>query len=99
MPLDEHGELSLNPDSPERLTPAGGVRIAGIDLGQKLTPERKDAIVAAFLAHHFVVFPGQSLTREQQFAFAANFGEVEAHGGHRGEAKRYGVAHVMSNLG
>src|SRR6266566_1967999 len=81
------------------LSPAGGVRIAGIDLSRPLPPELKDAIVAAFLAHHVVVFPGQSLSREQQFLFAANFGEVEAHGAHRGEAKRYGVAHVMSNLG
>ena len=81
------------------LSPAGGVRIAGIDLAQPPSQELKDAIVGAFLAHHIVVFPGQSLTREQQFAFAANFGEVEAHGAHRGENKRYGVAHVMSNLG
>src|SRR6266851_5961445 len=83
----------------QRLSPAGGVTITGIALSQKLSPDKKDAIVEAFLAHHIVVFPGQSLTREQQFAFAANFGEVEAHGAHRGENKRYGVAHVMSNLG
>src|SRR5207245_547351 len=81
------------------LSLAGGVRIAGVDLAQPLAAELKDAIVAAFLAHHVVVFPGQSLTREQQFLFAANFGEVEVHGAHRGESKRYGVAHVMSNLG
>jgi taurine dioxygenase len=81
------------------LSPAGGVAIAGIDLSRPLSPELKDAIVEAFLAHQIVVFPEQSLTREQQFLFAANFGEVEAHGAHRGETKRYGVAHVMSNLG
>jgi alpha-ketoglutarate-dependent taurine dioxygenase len=83
----------------ERLSPAGGVRLTGIDLAQPLAPELRDAIYAGFLAHHFVVFPDQSLTREQQFLFAANFGPVEAHGAHRGEMKRYGVAHVMSNLG
>src|SRR5260370_5298214 len=81
-----------------RLSTAGGIRLAGIDLAEPLSPELKDAIIEAFLAHHIVVFPEQSLTREQQFAFAANFGEVEAHGVHRGESKRYGVAHVMSNL-
>ena len=90
---------SLSLDAAVRLSPAGGVRIEGVDLTQKLSPELKDAIVAAFLAHHVVAFPAQWLTREQQFAFAANFGEVEAHGVHRGENKRYGVAHVMSNLG
>jgi alpha-ketoglutarate-dependent taurine dioxygenase len=69
-----------------------------MDLAKPLSPEVKDAIYAAFLAHRIVVFPDQSLTREQQFVFAANFGEVEVHGAHRGEEKRYGVAHVMSNL-
>ena len=82
----------------QRLSPAGGVRITGVDLSRPLSPQVKNGIVEAFLAHHVVVFPEQSLTREQQFAFAANFGEVEVHGAHRGEAKRYGVAHVMSNL-
>ncbi len=82
----------------ERLSPAGGVQIAGIDLSQPLREEMKHAIWRALLTHHVVVFPEQRLTREQQFAFAANFGEVEVHGAHRGEAKRYGVAHVMSNL-
>jgi alpha-ketoglutarate-dependent taurine dioxygenase len=81
------------------LSPAGGVRIDGMDLAQPLAPSVQEAIVEAFLAHHFIVFPEQSLTREQQFLFAANFGEVEAHGAHRGEIKRYGVAHVMTNLG
>lgn len=70
-----------------------------MDLSLPLSPTRKDAIVAAFLAHHVVVFPEQTLTREQQFLFAAHFGPVEVHGAHRGETKRYGVAHVMSNLG
>jgi len=70
----------------------------GVDLSRPLSPAIKDAIDEAFLAHHVVVFPEQSLTREQQFAFAANFGDVEVHGVHRGESKRYGVAHVMSNL-
>jgi taurine dioxygenase len=82
----------------KRLSLAGGVRITGIDLARPLTPEVKSAIVEAFLANHIVVFPDQLLTREQQFACAAHFGEVEVHGAHRGEAKRHGVAHVMSNL-
>lgn len=85
----------------ERLSAAGGVAIAGLDLAQPLlSREAKAAIDAAFLAHHIVVFPDQTLTREAQFAFAANFGEVEVHGAHRpgAEHKRYGVAHVLSNL-
>ncbi len=99
-------ELNPGRDALMRLSPAGGVRLAGIDLSQPLSSDQKDAIVAAFVAHQVVVFPEQSLSREQQFAFAANFGEVEAHGAHRpadkagGKAgdKRYAVAHVMTNL-
>ena len=79
----------------ERLSPAGGIRIAGIDLARPMPPEARDTINAAILAHHVVILPGQSLSRERQFAFAAEFGEVERHG----TGKRHGVAHVMSNLG
>jgi alpha-ketoglutarate-dependent taurine dioxygenase len=93
------GDPNQNLDALARLSAAGGVRIEGVDLAQPLSPELKHAIVEAFLAHHIVVFPDQSVTREQQFAFAANFGEVEAHGAHRSGAKRYAVAHVLSNLG
>jgi alpha-ketoglutarate-dependent taurine dioxygenase len=82
----------------EPLSPAGGVRLTGIDLSLPLSTDSVETIRAAILAHHIVVFPGQPLTREQQFAFAANFGVVEAHGSERGEKKRRDVAHVMSNL-
>jgi alpha-ketoglutarate-dependent taurine dioxygenase len=83
----------------QRLSAAAGARLDGIDLSRPLSSDLKSAIFDAFLEHHVLVFPEQSLTREQQFAFAANFGDVEHHGAHRGENKRYAVAHVMSNLG
>src|SRR3954469_14901709 len=82
----------------ERLSPAGGVRIGGIDLSLALSSETVATIRAAILTYQIVVFPRQSLTREQQFAFAANLGTVEAHGGERGDTKRRDVAHVLSNL-
>jgi alpha-ketoglutarate-dependent 2,4-dichlorophenoxyacetate dioxygenase len=85
----------------EPLSPACGVKLIGIDLSRPLSAAQQAAIDAAFLAHHVVVFPAQRLSREAQFAFAAHFGEVAAHGAHRPGAanKRYRVAHVMSNLG
>jgi len=98
QPDDQEWRNTLRSSALHPLSPAGGVSIAGVDLSSPLTPALKDAVVDVFLAHHVVVFPEQRLTREQQFAFAANFGEVEVHGAHRGEAKRYGVAHVMTNL-
>ena len=81
-------------DVGSRLSLAGGVEIIGIDLAQPLAAEPKVQILAAFRDHHVVVFPGQTLTREQQYVFAANFGDVEPHGN-----KHRPVAHVISNLG
>ncbi|HKM69843.1 MAG TPA: TauD/TfdA family dioxygenase [Stellaceae bacterium] len=85
-------ELVVGP----RLSAASGIAITGIDLAESLSPELEAQILQAFLDHHVVVFPGQVLTREQQYAFARNFGEVEPSG--QPGSKRYQVAHVISNL-
>jgi taurine dioxygenase len=81
-----------------RLSAAGGVAITGIDLAKPLSLESKAHIVEALRDHHVVVFPGQALTREQQYEYARNFGEVESHSGRQSGDKRYAVAHVISNL-
>lgn len=80
------------------LSPAGGAAMTGLDLAQPLTPDVRDRIREAFRDRHIVVFPGQALSREQQYAFAANFGEIETHGGNSSQMKRHAVAHVISNL-
>jgi alpha-ketoglutarate-dependent 2,4-dichlorophenoxyacetate dioxygenase len=82
----------------EQLSPTLGARIPGIDLSRPLSAEERRAIWEAFLQHRVLVFPDQSLTREQQFDFAANFGEVEGPEAKRSNGKRHGVAHVMTNL-
>jgi alpha-ketoglutarate-dependent taurine dioxygenase len=79
------------------LSPAGGAKITGLDLSRPLDNGTRDRIYAALLKHQFLVFPGQSLSREAQYAFTAQFGEVEAHGGGR-PGKRQDVAHVTANL-
>ncbi|HTW52893.1 MAG TPA: TauD/TfdA family dioxygenase [Stellaceae bacterium] len=79
------------------MTPAGGAAITGVDLSQPLDKKTRDSVYAALLDHQFLVFPGQALTREAQYAFTAQFGEVEAHGGGR-PGKRQDVAHVTANL-
>jgi len=81
------------------LSPAAGVEITDIDVSRPLTPEVKETIVDALLAHQLVVLPGQALTRERQFQFAAEFGKVESPDADRRVGKRHGVAHVLSNLG
>jgi alpha-ketoglutarate-dependent taurine dioxygenase len=80
------------------LSAAGGVRILGADLSAPLPSALREATLAALLDHHVVIFPGQSLTREQQYAFTAQFGEVEAHRARGAPGKRHAVAHVLSNL-
>ena len=79
------------------LSAAGGAEITGIDLSRPLSDGARERIYAAMLAHQFLVFPRQSLSREAQYEFTAQFGEVEAHGGGR-PGKRQDVAHVTANL-
>ena len=81
----------------ERLSKPLGVATDDIDLSQPLTRGDHARIRAALLGRHVVVFPGQSLSREQQYAFTAQFGEVEGHGGGR-PGKRRDVAHITANL-
>jgi alpha-ketoglutarate-dependent taurine dioxygenase len=81
-----------------RLSTAAGVAIDGVDLSQPMSMAVRDRIHAAFLEHHVVVFHDQSLTREQQFAVADHFGEVEHSKSGQSVNKRYSVAHVISNL-
>jgi alpha-ketoglutarate-dependent taurine dioxygenase len=80
------------------LSPAGGVFIEGVDAAEPMSAALRDRLFAAFCNHHVVVFRNQILSREQQFAFMANFGEVEHSKGRQSANKRYGVAHVISNL-
>ena len=80
------------------LSRMGGVTVTDVDLSQPLAPDIMGRIRRAFRDHHVVIFPGQSLSREQQYGFAARFGEIEAHGRRDRQPKRYAVAHVISNL-
>ncbi len=80
------------------LSAAAGVKITGVDLTQPLSPELRDRILRAFRDHHVIVFPDQALSREQQYTFTANFGEIERHVARNPQSKRYAVAHVISNL-
>jgi alpha-ketoglutarate-dependent taurine dioxygenase len=80
------------------LSAAAGVTITGVNLTQPLSPELRDRILTALCDHHVIVFPDQALSREQQYTFTANFGEIERHVERNPQSKRYAVAHVISNL-
>jgi len=62
-----------------RLSDIGGAEITGIDLSQPLNAAQREALQAAFLDHHILIFPGQDLDDAQQMAFSQQFGELEEH--------------------
>ena len=62
-----------------RLSDIGGAQITGIDLAQPLRAVQKKAILAAFIDHHILIFPGQNLDDAAQLAFSREFGELEGH--------------------
>src|SRR5215204_896600 len=81
------------PSIGSRLSPAGGVAITGADLGERLSPAIREAILAAFREHHVLVFRDQDLSKEEQLAFTRQFGEIEEHVARHSAAGRYGLVH------
>jgi len=85
--------------SMQRLAAVGGVEITGIDLSRTLSSARKDHILALFAGHPILVFRDQALTKEKQYNFTLNFGEIEdQHVGRHQDAIKYGAVHTVSNL-
>ncbi|MGH7095779.1 MAG: TauD/TfdA dioxygenase family protein [Stellaceae bacterium] len=82
-----------------RLSPAGGVAITGADLSRPLSPAVREAILAAFLDHHILVFREQDLSNDAQLAFTLQFGELEEHVARHSAAGRYGLVHTVTNVG
>ena len=56
-----------------------GARITGVDLSKPLDDAAFAAVSKAFFEHEVAVFPGQTLTPEQQIAFTSRFGTLEHH--------------------
>ena len=78
----------------------GGIEIDGIDLSQPLPPDRKDWVLSLFRAHPVIVFRGQDLTKDQQYEFTLNFGEIEGlHVNRHIDPVKYSPVHTVSNLG
>jgi alpha-ketoglutarate-dependent 2,4-dichlorophenoxyacetate dioxygenase len=51
--------------------------VTGVDAAQPLSPETVQEVVAGMDRYAVLVFPGQSLTQQQQLDFARNFGPLE----------------------
>ena len=82
-----------------RLSPAGGVAIVGANLAQPLSAALREAVLAAFRDHHILVFRDQDLSKDEQFAFTRQFGEIEDHVARHSAASRYGLVHTVTNVG
>jgi alpha-ketoglutarate-dependent taurine dioxygenase len=63
----------------EQLTPVIGAEIGGVDLGKPLDRAVRDELYALLLKHKVLFFRDQDIDRDQQLAFALNFGELYAH--------------------
>jgi taurine dioxygenase len=61
------------------VTGALGAEIEGIDIGKPLHATTYHAIRQALLDHLVLFFRDQTMTPDQQIAFARNFGELETH--------------------
>jgi alpha-ketoglutarate-dependent taurine dioxygenase len=60
-----------------KLNPTIGLEISGVDLSRPLDPAFLTELRALWNEHLVLVFPGQSLTEDQQMAFSRNFGELD----------------------
>ena len=61
----------------ERITPAIGATISGIDLSRSLNSDIAEAVYQALLKHLVLVIPGQDLSAARQLEFAEMFGEID----------------------
>ncbi|MCY1275127.1 taurine dioxygenase [Metapseudomonas sp. CR1201] len=62
-----------------QLSPALGALVEGIDLSKPLDSALRKAVENALLSHQVLFFRDQSLTPQQQAAFAHNFGDLHIH--------------------
>lgn len=88
-----------HPRDTQNLAVFGGIEITGIDLSQPLGDVDREAILDAFRTHPVIVFRNQRLTKQQQYDFTLNFGEIEGlHVGRHLDGDRYTAVHQVSNL-
>jgi alpha-ketoglutarate-dependent taurine dioxygenase len=88
-----HWPFALN-----RISDVAGAEIIGLDLSKPITRGTADAILHALETYHVLVFRDQDLTKDQQYAFTLNFGEIEGHVGLLANGEKYPVVHTVTNL-
>ena len=82
--------ITVKPMHPDFVT-----EISGVDLSRPLTPADRDAIEDAINRYAIVVFHDQTLSDDQQIAFARNFGPIASSAQ---KARHTGIKHrLVSN--
>jgi len=100
----EMNEESLNlssvtyPFKITRLSNVAGAEIEGLDLSKPLSPELRTGILRAMEEFHVLCFRNQDLTKEAQYNFTLNFGDIEGHVGELKSGERYPLVHTVTNL-
>jgi len=80
------------------LSDVAGAEISGLDLSKPLTPNLYSAILNAMDEFHVLCFRNQELSKEAQYNFTLNFGEIEGHVGELKSGERYPLVHTVTNL-
>ena len=75
-----------------------GAEITGVDLSQPISESLREDILAAFAAHHLLVFRNQQLDKRQFGEVAAIFGEVEGNVFRNPDGSTLEAIHQISNL-
>lgn len=94
---DTQPASASRPFDVQRISDVMGAEISGPDLSQPIDAAMKDAIYAALMEHHVLVFRDQSMTREEQGRFAGNYGELENHVGRLRNGERYPTINDITN--
>ena len=102
LPPVPFGPLPVTPPRPHEtaaLRDVGGLEITDFDLARPLAADQRDWLLARFREHPILVFRGQRLSKQQQYDFTLNFGEIESqHVNRLINAERYAAVHTVCNL-
>ena len=74
---------------------AAGAEIRRIDISHPFDDSVRDAILAALIGHHILVFRDQNLSSEEQMAMTGRFGQLERHILHDAKGHETPQVHVI----
>jgi alpha-ketoglutarate-dependent taurine dioxygenase len=91
------GAMALTAQLGKRLSRAGGIEIVGADLSHPVSAQFAALVRQALLDHHVAIVRDQVLSKERQYDFTLNFGEIEDHVARHSDG-RYAIVHSVTNL-